>query len=1338
MIRALRKTLAVIAALSVLGVLILSLAWWSVHTAWFAALVRIRLVSVLQKATGGRVEMQRFRFDPDALHAGISRLVIHGTEPAGSPPLLTIESLDVGLKLLSVWRRDVDVESIVVKQPQIHLIVNADGTTNIPQVKRRSEAKNPVEQLLDLKAKHLEIDQGLFEANKHDIPFSLSTQDIALLLDYNYDGASYDLGLRTEAIQLAGTAQFPNPLKLDAHARLFRDHADIASLRLTTNNDASTLQLSGKLTNFANISLDSHLDADISMDDLTRLGDIDQQLHNGRGHAAGSLRFDAASGKFVFDGKASAQKVDLTLPQFVLRDMNASADMLADNDGMRLSNAEGSARGAHFAGKGVIKDYQFLQVEGRVWQVALKEVGAYLTPQPFPWSGIAHGTAHASARLTGKDADFIIGAKVDVDPANTGIPTSGNVEVTYYDSKEKVEFGRSTLRLPNSIIDFSGSLDGDLAVKADNSNLAELEPLIPILGARLTVDDLPEFTQDGGGHFEGKLKNLFHAPAVEGRLSLTKFRFRKYPWDSLTADLSLSANSLSIPQFDVRESGVSLAGSADAELANWTFNNDSPLHFNSRFTNLDIVKTASVFTASTLPLIQGIASGRVNIHGTLNHPQGTGNVEVKNLDAYGELLNNVEFNAELTGNSLKFEKGRVESGLALLSFSGSYRHNDSDWTTGDVELKADTNGFPIASLSTIRKFVPALNAHAEVHLEAVGKFRNKTFEPLRINGDGQFAHITLNGRPMGNASLVAVTRAQSAIDFKYSGDLRDTKFHGTAQADLTPGTPIRGDLQLDRIGFADLKSLITDAKITLPIDGYLDGSAAFDGSLEDPARIHARGIIKELQLNTTPHVDISGRSSIPDIALRNDHPIEVDLSGGVLSVSRFEIDGRDTSVKVTGSAPLFGGKPVAIQAVGKADLGLFSIFDPNVRSAGSSELAANIAGPINALNITGALEIRNGSFFLPDVPNGLSDVNGTVVFSRNRATIQKMNAHSGGGDISLGGSLSFGEGNPLVYHLEANARNVRVRYANSISVTANSDLRLSGTSVNSILSGTLTITRIVFTPNADAGNLLAAASSFTANPADQGDFISGLHLDVGVESSPNLQVSTNLSRDVEAEIQLRLRGTPDHPIVLGNINANQGDIKIFGTRFTLNRGEVSFVNTVKVEPVLDLDLETQARGVTVDITVAGTPSKLNFNYRSDPPLQPRDIIALLTVGRTPGVGATSNAQGASDATALSSGVNSVLGQAISPVSNRLSKLFGITNIKIDPFVQGITNTPQARLSVEQQISRDVTVTYVTNLSQTSEQIFRFEWALSKQFSVVAIRDDNGEFGIDFQYKKRFK
>jgi translocation and assembly module TamB len=712
-------------------------------------------------------------------------------------------------------------------------------------------------------------------------------------------------------------------------------------------------------------------------------------------------------------------------------------------------------------------------------------------------------------------------------------------------------------------------------------------------------------------------------------------------------------------------------------------------------------------------------------------------LSVLNLDAFGEQLNQLQADAELDGNRLQLSKGRVQSGQALLTFSGIYQHNRADWSTGDVQLKADTNGFPLASLTSIRKYVPLLNGRAELHLETTGKLQSTSFEPRKVNGSADVQHVSVNGRELGSVSMSALTQGK-AIDFKYSGDLRDTKFHGSAQAQLSTGTPIRGDVQLDRISLATAKSLASYAKLVLPVDGYLDGGITFDGLLEEPARLHAQAIIKDLQVNSLAHAASVDGPAVPEIVLNNREPIVIDVSDGSLHISKFEIDGRDTSVKITGSAPFSGDKAVDIKAIGNANLALFMLFDTSVRSSGNTELAANIFGPINAPSVTGALKIRNGSFFFANVPNGLSDIDGTVVFNRNRATIQKMTAHSGGGDISVAGSLNFGEGTPLVYHLEGQAHNVRVRYASSISVTADSDLRFSGTSASSLLSGTLTVTRVVFTPNADAGNLLAAASSTVSGPANPEDFISGLHLDVAVESAPSLQVSTNLSRDVEAEISLRLRGTLDHPIILGSITANQGDIKIFGTRFSLNRGEVSFVNAVRVEPVLDLDLETQARGVTVDITVSGTPNKLNFNYRSDPPLQPRDIIALLTVGRAPDVGSTSNAQGASDVSALTSGVNSVLGQAISPVSNRLSKLFGVTNIRIDPFVQGITNTPQARLSVEQQISRDVTVTYITNLSQTSEQIFRFEWALSRQFSIVALRDDNGEFGIDFQYKKRFK
>ena len=70
--------------------------------------------------------------------------------------------------------------------------------------------------------------------------------------------------------------------------------------------------------------------------------------------------------------------------------------------------------------------------------------------------------------------------------------------------------------------------------------------------------------------------------------------------------------------------------------------------------------------------------------------------------------------------------------------------------------------------------------------------------------------------------------------------------------------------------------------------------------------------------------------------------------------------------------------------------------------------------------------------------------------------------------------------------------------------------------------------------------------------------------------------------------------------------------------------------------------------------------------------------------------------------------------------------------------QLFASVPQARLSLEQQLSKEVTLTYITNVTRTQEQIVRVEWDLSRQWSVVALRDENGEFSLDVQYRRRFK
>ncbi len=87
--------------------------------------------------------------------------------------------------------------------------------------------------------------------------------------------------------------------------------------------------------------------------------------------------------------------------------------------------------------------------------------------------------------------------------------------------------------------------------------------------------------------------------------------------------------------------------------------------------------------------------------------------------------------------------------------------------------------------------------------------------------------------------------------------------------------------------------------------------------------------------------------------------------------------------------------------------------------------------------------------------------------------------------------------------------------------------------------------------------------------------------------------------------------------MLGRVNISQGNVLFFGNKYNISRGSISFFNPTKIAPILDVDLQTKTRGVDVTLTVTGPPSHLGLTYRSDPPLEFSDIVALLATGRTP-------------------------------------------------------------------------------------------------------------------------
>jgi translocation and assembly module TamB len=1279
------------------------------RTDWFREHVRESIVASLERATGGRVEIGSFSYDWSGLTAELKKVVIHGTEPASEPPLFQARSIRVGFNVGSLWKREINLALLVVDAPSIDVRIHPDGTTNIPAATYTS---GHFGELLNLRIGHFEVNRGTVEIAAHHTAIDAASEHTQLVLAYRPEQSGYSLRFHSPEVQLASDRLARIAGSAVVEAVLQRDRLSVEQLSLSSG--ASTVRAEGVLNGFSKPDLQLKLSARLSASQLARIVNR-SELQGGEIGLEGKVRYDP-SARFTFAGTLNGRNLNIRSGQIAVENASVDSEVLASEDHVQFSRFVATALGSKFAGQAVLRDFQNLQMDGAITGLNVPQAAALVTRTPLPWSCRAAGRLKLAGTLS--ERNWRMHAALQLFPVPGRTPVSGAADFSYEQRGSHVDFKPSTIHLPNTDLSFSGKLNEAVAVTLDSRDIADIQPAFSLLPKQIP---LPAFASGGSLQFKGSVISPLNAPRIEGQLATARIRVNGQKIDRFRSVVDLSANQATFSSFALDSDGLHTAGNAAFALTDWTLRRDGPIRLQGQFRGLNANRFAPA---------QATVSGTVDLAGSFTNPRGSAELRIENATAYGESLKSVRMNLAVAGSRIQITQGRLEAGPAQILFSGNYTRDPQSWRSGELTARIDSNGFPLASLTPVRGFEPGLNARFEVHGEASLHIAPGSIQPGPANGTLTFHRMTLDGLPYGDLTLNAVTRGH-VLHTNFSGDLRKSHVNGDARIQIAGENLARGELHLSRISLATLLRLWPyTSKKTLPFDGNLEAALTFEGPIQDPARMQAT-------------VQVDRFEAMSDLSLHNTGPIILELANGSAEIRQFELAGRDTNLKLAGSFAYLGRKTLNVHLGGAVDLRILHLLDRTADVTGQSVLGASVGGTLRAPVITGTLQIKNAGFQPKNLDTGLSNVNGTIVFTQDRATIQTLTAQSGGGTLGFEGFVNLVEGH-LIYHLTTNAENVRVRYASSASVTASAQLHLTGTAENSLLSGAVSISRVVLNPNTDLGNLLAALPSAPAATLNGKGFLSGLQLDVHLESAPNLQLSSALSRDIQADIDLRLRGRASSPVLLGSVSANQGDIRVFGTKYSINRCEVDFSNPAKIEPVLDLDLQTQTRGIAVDITIAGTPGKLNVNYRSDPPLQPHDIISLLTVGRTPGAASSATAsnvlttQLTNPGSNAEPGVTSVLGQAISPNSNRLSKLFGVTNIRIDPLVQGITNAAQARLTLEQQISREITVTYVTNLSETAEQIFRVEWAFSSQYSLVALRDDNGEFGIDIQYRKQFK
>ena len=433
---------------------------------------------------------------------------------------------------------------------------------------------------------------------------------------------------------------------------------------------------------------------------------------------------------------------------------------------------------------------------------------------------------------------------------------------------------------------------------------------------------------------------------------------------------------------------------------------------------------------------------------------------------------------------------------------------------------------------------------------------------------------------------------------------------------------------------------------------------------------------------------------------------------------------------------LSGERQLDFRAQGRVNLKLMESFNADFRSSGEVTVDVTVSGTVAHPFTQGRLQVANGSVAYSDLPSALNEINGSLIFNQDRLQIETLTARTGGGLLTFGGYASS-YNRQIEFNLTVQGQDVRLRYPPGVSSTANADLHFVGTPAASTLSGDITVTKLAMTPGFDFAAYLQRSAQTSTLPQTN-PLLNRIRLDVHIVTTPELQMQTAVVR-LSGDADLHMRGSAAKPVLLGRADIIEGDVYFNGTKYRLERGDVTFVNPVTTTPVLDLQMSTRVRDYDVTVNLNGELSKLNVKYRSEPPLPEADVVALLALGRTREESAQMQQSGQSALSQEAS--NAILSEALNTtVSNRVQRLFGVSRIKIDP--QGLsTETNPSRgpqVTIEQQVAGNLTLTYSTNVSQASQQIIQVEYNVSRNVSVVGIRDQNGVVSIDVRIRQRKK
>ena len=1287
-------------------------------TGWFRQVLEQKVEQNLAQLTGGKVEIEGMNFQPLTLNVRMSRLVIHGLEKDTAHPLFTAHDVVVNVSPESFVQFRLLLRSLQWEQADLHIETYPDGSTNLPGPAVTPMHGQDLAKLLDLGIERITFSHTTLQWNNRRIPFDIAARSVAIQLHINHDHEYFGTVASSDTV-LNWSGRTTPPVFFATSYKLSSNRLQVSALSWQIANLRGNL--AGDLRWVPQPAANFDFRTNGGLQELAQALKL-APLESGYVYADGKGAYDR-NGLSV-KGRLQARDLRAGTTQFRPGTVNISADYEIAGGKLDLSNITLAALKGRAEGRAAVSIEN-----GRPRAVvngSFRKVSLIVLMDAVPALAKAIGIFHPVAVVNGNvnanwqlrsplQSRFEIQIHAPTSPVPGGLPLSGQARGSLRVGREVVlTLDNAQISTAHSTIESQGTLGSNgasLAVKFVTSDFEEWRP-----GARLLIETrspLP-LTLHSQAVFTGSVSGTFSNPEIVGQISAGTFNFGGWVWDGFQAGLMASPQHARIQSGRLRLGKSLLLLDVDAALVHWKLEPNSAvrLRATARETPVGGLRAA----LNLKPAMEGLVSGEVEAQGTVEDLSGRGQIAVRKgqfagvpFDLLSANINATKSNWEISNIKLVQGRGHAEGHLQVNPVRRTFDANlhGREFSLERIHLlnpqQANAkDGSGVSGLVSFDLEGQGTFDNARLHstLDITGlAWKGQSLGSIRGNAEWQGQQISLDvkggGGEAGNFDISGVVEARDNWPLRLSGQYSN----------------FRADPWIEEFSGHSMAAAISAS-----------GSIRVTGPLKDPQQLAGSSQIQQLQVE------------FPALKLTNANPVEISYAARNLTLKRFRLQGEATNFEMGGSVHFGHQRSIDLSARGKAAATLLRLAASDIQATGESDLEVRLQGALAEPRLSGEIQIRDVGLGYSDLPFRLNALNGTIKLEGERATISSLRGTIGGGAVNISGFAMLQE--PRRYQIRVQLSQARVRYPSDFTSVLDGNLTLAGNPEQGQISGTIAVRNIFANESLNLVDLLSGPNPFKVPPsANSSRFASSVNLNVSLASLRPVRIETRDLRLV-SDIQLQVQGTLANPVIVGNVYLRSGDAIFRGNRYTLTRGDISMSNPFRTEPILDLQVRTNIDKYDLTLEISGPPDQLRFSYRSDPPLPTQDILSLLAFGYSRRLEEFAPEARNPFSTASA---GALLSQALSSqVTGRIQRLFGVSRIKFSPTSSEFGTLGGPVLTVEQQISSDLTLTYETSTANSQYRVIEFEYAVSPRMSVRGFRDQNGIFGLELKFRKRFK